>query len=38
MRLRIHEGMVPDSANGAMFAEIMQVLERICNYPYLALV
>ena len=27
--LRIHEGMVPDSANGAMFAEIMQVLERI---------
>ena len=27
--LRIHEGMVPDSANGAMFAEIMQVLEHI---------
>ena len=27
--LRIHEGMVPDSVNGAMFAEIMQVLERI---------
>jgi hypothetical protein len=27
--LRIHEGMVPDSSNGAMFAEIMQVLERI---------
>ena len=27
--LRIHEGMFPDSANGAMFAEIMQVLERI---------
>ena len=27
--LRIHEGMIPDSANGAMFAEIMQVLERI---------
>lgn len=27
--LRIHEGMVPDSANGIMFAEIMQVLERI---------
>ncbi len=27
--LRIHEGMLPDSANGAMFAEIMQVLERV---------
>ncbi|MBW8010487.1 MAG: hypothetical protein FVQ83_04480 [Chloroflexi bacterium] len=27
--MRIHEGMVPDSANGAMFAEIVQVLERI---------
>lgn len=27
--LRIHEGMVPDSVNGAMFAEIMQVLEHI---------
>lgn len=27
--LRIHEGMFPDSANGAMFAEIMQVLECI---------
>ena len=27
--LRIHEGMFPDSANGAMFAEIMQVIERI---------
>ena len=27
--LRIHEGMVPDSANGAMFAEVMQVLEHI---------
>ena len=25
--LRIHEGMVPDSSNGAMFAEIMQVFE-----------
>lgn len=25
--LRIHESMVPDSSNGAMFAEIMQVLE-----------
>jgi len=27
--LRIHEGMVPDSTNGAMFAEIMQTIERI---------
>lgn len=27
--LRIHEAMVPDSANGAMFAQITQVLERI---------
>jgi len=27
--LRIHEGMVPDSTNGAMFAEIMQTLERV---------
>ena len=27
--LRVHEGMVLDSANGAMFAEIMQVIERI---------
>ena len=27
--LRIHEQMVPDSANGEMFSEIMQVLERI---------
>ena len=27
--LRIHEGMFPDSSNGAMFAEIMQVLECI---------
>jgi len=27
--LRIYEGMRPDSSNGAMFAEIMQVLERI---------
>ncbi len=27
--LRIHEGMVPDSVNGAMFAEIMQVLEHV---------
>jgi hypothetical protein len=26
---RIYEGMVPDSANGAMFAEIMQTLERV---------
>lgn len=27
--LRIHEGMVPDSTNGAMFAEIMQTIERV---------
>lgn len=27
--LRIHEGMIPDSTNGAMFAEIMQTIERI---------
>ena len=27
--LRIHERMVPDSANGEMFGEIMQVMERI---------
>ncbi len=27
--LRIHERMVPDSANGEMFGEIMQVLERL---------
>ncbi len=27
--LRVHERMVPDSANGEMFGEIMQVLERI---------
>ena len=27
--LRIHDGMIPDSTNGAMFAEIMQTLERI---------
>ena len=27
--LRIHEGMIPDSSNGAMFAEIMQTLERV---------
>ncbi|MBI5839516.1 MAG: DNA double-strand break repair nuclease NurA [Chloroflexi bacterium] len=27
--LRIHEGMVPDSANGTMFMEIMQTFERI---------
>jgi len=27
--LRIHEGMEPAGANGAMFAEIMQVLERL---------
>lgn len=27
--LRIHEGMRPDSSNGAMFAEIRQVLERL---------
>lgn len=27
--LRIHEGMVPDSTNGAMYAEIMQVIERL---------
>lgn len=27
--LRIHEGMLPDNTNGAMFAEIMQVLERV---------
>ncbi|MBL8076821.1 MAG: DNA double-strand break repair nuclease NurA [Anaerolineales bacterium] len=27
--LRIHEGMVSDSANGAMFAEIMQTIERV---------
>lgn len=27
--LRIHEGMVGDSSNGAMFAEIMQTLERL---------
>jgi hypothetical protein len=27
--LRIHEGMLPDSTNGAMFAEIMQTIERI---------
>jgi hypothetical protein len=26
--LRIHEGMIPDSTNGAMFAEIMQTIER----------
>jgi hypothetical protein len=27
--LRVHEGMRPDSSNGAMFAEIRQVLERL---------
>lgn len=27
--LRIHEGMVPAGTNGALFAEIMQVLERL---------
>ena len=27
--LRIHEGMVPDATNGAMFAEIMQSWERL---------
>jgi hypothetical protein len=27
--LRIHEGMISDSTNGAMFAEIMQTLERV---------
>ena len=27
--LRIHEGMVPDSQNGEMFAEIRQTLERL---------
>lgn len=27
--LRIHEGMIPFAGNGAMFAEIMQVLERL---------
>lgn len=27
--LRIHEGMIPDSNNGAMYAEIMQVIERL---------
>lgn len=27
--LRVHERMVPDSANGEMFGEIVQVLERI---------
>lgn len=27
--LRIHEGMLPDSSNGAMFAEVMQILEHM---------
>lgn len=27
--LRIHEGMLPDASNGAMFAEIMQAWERL---------
>ena len=27
--LRVHERMIPDSANGEMFGEIMQVFERL---------